>query len=281
VGKKAPIIFDEFVSPYDSFVNEHRKTSRNSLLASLLFRLEKSILENSDYLWTDTQSQAEYYAELFNIPENKFMAIPVAADETLFKPSTPPWKESDPEPFTVFTYATFLPLHGMEFILLAADQLKSLPIRFVIAGGKGKKLDAFLQLKQELGLDSVSHIPWIEYELLPAQINRADLCLGGPFGNTAQAQRVITGKTLQFMACGVATVVGINRESHQFSDHKNCLLVTQGDPTSLANAISWSYHHPAEIKKIGRLGRELYDQKFSIGALQKHTQSFFEGIGYD
>lgn len=278
VGKKAIIVFDEFVSPYDSFVFERKKTNPDSMIAKILYQVEKSILDDSNYLLSDTRSQAEHYSELFKVPLEKFSVMNVTADEELFSPLAYPKEYKYPEIFNIFTYATFLPLHGMDTILRAAKLLKDLPIRFVIAGGKGKELDSFNALRHQLKLTKVTHIPWIEYSELPAFIRGAQLCLGGPFGGTSQAGRVITGKTFQFLACGSPTVIGENEETRFFKDQQNCLLASQSNPESLAKAISWAYHNQEKLESIGNKGRILYETYFSMKVLQNRINLFMVDI---
>jgi glycosyltransferase involved in cell wall biosynthesis len=277
-GRRNRIIFDEFVSPYDSFVNERRLLKSNSLMAKLVYSIEKSILNDADFIITDTPSQVEYFASMFNIPDHKFSFVNMSTDENLFTFTGTKKKYEFPEPFVVFTYATFLPLHGMDIILGAANLLKDLPIHFYIAGGKGKILQAFLDKKKMLGLDKFDHTPWIEYTELPAYIRGADICLGGPFGNTGQGMRVVTGKTLQFLACARPTVIGKGHEDNGFEDRKNCLLVSQGDPQQLADALRWGYEHPSALHSIGINGRAMYDEKFSSDTVKKSLDQLIEEV---
>jgi glycosyltransferase involved in cell wall biosynthesis len=266
-GRKNRIIFDEFVSPYDSYVNERKSLKKGSILANLIYQIEKSILKDADFIITDTPSQVNYFAGLFKIPVNKISCVNMSTDENLFTPTGTKKQYEFPEPFVVFTYATFLPLHGMDIISEAANLIKDLPIHFYIAGGKGKTLQSFLDKKRMLGLDKFDHTQWIEYRELPAYIRGADICLGGPFGNTGQGQRVVTGKTLQFLACARPTVIGRGYEDNRFEDRKNCLLVPQGDARQLASALRWAFENQSELPKIAANGRAMYDEKFSSAAV--------------
>lgn len=238
-----------------------------------MYRVEKSILDDSDYLITDTESQAKYFSKLFCIPFEKFFVINMSVDKTIFSPDAKPRNFPHKENFIVFTYATFLPLHGMMTIAKAANEIRNLPIRFVIAGGKGRALSEFFEYLSLNNVTNIQHIPWIEPEELPSYICGADLCLGGPFGGTPQAQRIITGKTLQFLAFKKPTVIGENLETNDFENRKNCLLVNQNDPTDLANAIQWAYNNPPQLSEVARLGKETYEQKYSSEVVKKKFKS--------
>jgi glycosyltransferase involved in cell wall biosynthesis len=277
-GKHNQIIFDEFVSPYDSFVNERKVLKQGSLLAKMVYWIEKSILNDADFIITDTHSQSTHYASMLHIPMDKFAVINMSTDEKHFTCTGPKKNYNFPEPFVVFTYATFLPLHGMDIILEAANLLKDLPIHFYVAGGKGKTLQAFLDKKKWFGLDKFDHTQWIEFTQLPAYIRGADICLGGPFGDTGQGKRVVTGKTLQFLACGRPTVIGRGNEDNGFEDRVNCLLVPQGDPRQLADALRWAFEHQSELPSIGAHGRAMYEEKFSSAAVRTSLDKLIDKV---
>ncbi len=261
-GTKYPLVFDEFVSPYDSFVFERKKLPRSSLLARMLYALERRILCSATLLLTDTQAQAEHYAELLQIPRDKFHTVTISADQSLFTPDGEQYDYGTSE-FIVFTYATFLPLHGVDMILEAAARLRDWPVRFVIAGGKGVPLRNFEDKIRVQGLTNVEHIAWIDFGQLPAYIRGAGLCLGGPFGDTPQARRIITGKAVQFLACGKPTVIGRSAASECLEDRKNCLIVPQRDADALAEAITWALNNQDALSDIGRGGRMAYEHHFS------------------
>ena len=106
-------------------------------------------------------------------------------------------------------------------------------------------------------------------------IARADLCLGGPFGNTDQAQRVITGKTFQFLAMEKPVVIGRIKDNAGFEDRRNCLLVSQGDGEELARVILWCLENRDRLGDIGRNGRLLYDRLFSTECITRQLQALF------
>jgi glycosyltransferase involved in cell wall biosynthesis len=171
--------------------------------------------------------------------------------------------------FEVLFYGSFLPLHGMEVILETAALLRDQPVNFTLIGGHKADLSQFRERMATLGLQNVKHVKWVDLEELPRWIAAADLGLGGPFGNTGQARRVITGKTFQFLAMGRAVVVGETDEDYGFRDKVNCLRVPQGDAVSLASAIQWARDHGQELERIGLEGRLLYQERFSVRMASK------------
>ena len=281
IGK--PLILDHFMSPYDSLLNETRRIKKGSVVERLVFAYEKAILKNADLVLTDTLADKTFFVKTFAIPEQKISVIPVSANENLFLYSAPQ-QRTNKQKFTVFYYGTFLPLHGVDIILEAVTLLKEQPIHFKLAIGKPKikdragSDDAMAQKLGRLNLNQVTHIPWIDFAELPQWIQEADLCLGGPFGNTGQARRVIAGKTFQFLAMGKPTVVGAIEDEPHFADKQNCLLAPQGDPAALADAILWGFHNQAELAHIGERGRALYRNHFSINCVSDTLRQICECI---
>jgi glycosyltransferase involved in cell wall biosynthesis len=270
-----PLILDHLMSPYDSLLNEKRQIADGSVITTLLYSYEKSILQCSETVLTDTAAHKAYFSQLFQVDPNKIHSIPVSTDETLFGRS-PAAKESEGDLFRVLFYGSFLPLHGIDIILEAARVLQDRPIQFVIVGGKGKRLASFRKQLEGLDLPNVIHKKWVDYAELPELILTADLCLGGPFGNTGQARRVITGKTFQFLAMGKATAIGRTDQDHGFKDRENCILVDQGDAEALASAIAWAFAHRHLLGEIGQGGRELYVRDYSIDSIKPRLRTVLQ-----
>ncbi|MDQ3123749.1 MAG: glycosyltransferase family 4 protein [bacterium] len=268
-GKK--IIFDEFINPIEWFVYEHKKIKPNGLVRKSLQKIYTELLNGTQIILTDTIAHASYSANLLDLPLAKYKVIPVGTDEQVFKVMSDIEKEVK---FTVFYYATMLPLHGLTIIFKAAERVnaKNKEVLFVIVGNKPglKKLINKSVLKGA----NIKHIEWLKFEALADYARRSHLCLGGPFGNTPQAQMVITGKTYQFMSAGLPTVIGGIKDNTPFIDKQNCLLVQQGNADALSEVILWAADHPQELGEIGAKGRELFMQNFSTAQIAKKLESF-------
>ncbi len=261
------IIFDEFINMHDWFVNEHHKLKEGSLPVKLLDSYTRWIFRRSTYVLADTPAHARLSAGMYDLPDDKIVAVPVGAEEGLFRPRPKTAKKNTP--FEVFFYGNMLPLHGLTVILDAIRQLKKDDLEgmhFTLVGGRGKpemiaRIETFIT---ENDLDSyITHLPWVEYKKLPEYIANADICLGGPFGGTGQARRVVTGKTYQFLAMGKPTIIGETENTGVFSDKQNCLIVHQQDPAALAAAFVWAHEHREKLESIGKSGQVLYAKQFS------------------
>jgi glycosyltransferase involved in cell wall biosynthesis len=179
----------------------------------------------------------------------------------------------------VFTYASFLRLHGIEHVVRAAERLKShQDILFTIAGD-GPYRSRMEGLARDLGLQNVCFPGWMPFDQLPARIADADLCLGGHFSKVPKAGRVIATKTFQFLAMGKPTVVGDTLANGEVMTHRReAYFCPVADPHALATAILELRDDPALRRQLGENGLALYRQRFTVGAVARALQDVLGGL---
>jgi len=230
---RKPIIFDAFISIYDTLCFERRKFEPQSLIGRFTYWLDRYDCKIADRVILDTNAHIEYFSKTFHIPKEKFSRIFVGADQSIFYPREVMKKE---DKFTIFYYGTGLPLQGIEIILNAAKILESdSMVLFRLAGPIRRK---YKESIDSLNLKNVEYINWVPYEELPKEIAKADVCLGGHFSSVEKARRVISGKTFQFLAMKKSIIVGENKANGELLKHKkNCIMVEMANPKTLANAI--------------------------------------------
>lgn len=262
-----PLIYDHMMSPHDSLVHEKKSVRKGGLLDKLIWIYERSILKSANKVLTDSTIHSHFFASHFNIPKAHFFNIPVSTDEEMFFPKGQN-SGNDKRPFTILFYGSFLPLHGVPLILSAAKMVADLPVVFDMIGGNRINLDWFFEQIKIENLKNVHHTSWIPYSDLPNRIAQADLCIGGPLGNTGQSSRIITGKSYQFLAMGKPTIIGDVRMTHPFRHKENCLLIPQGDKVALAEAIRWAVSNQDRLPQLGDAGRALFETHFSLNYIQ-------------
>lgn len=271
--RNKPIVFDALMSPYASLSEERKLGWRGRLLAPLVFYLERSILRRADLVITDTPAHIVYYQQTFGLPSTKLCALPVSAPDVERIAPTPSSLDSS---FNVLFFGSFLPLHGVNTIVQAASLLKNLDIRFDFVGGSAQQVHSACEAA---GVTNYTHRSWVPFdELLRRDIPAAHLCLGGPFGNTRQARRVITTKTAQCLAARRPTVIGRIEHDIGFVDKQNCLLVEQADADALAEAIRWAFEQQDRLPDIGENGRKLYDAELSTHVVAERLAPLLKAL---
>ncbi|MDE2187675.1 MAG: glycosyltransferase [Betaproteobacteria bacterium] len=259
-----PLVFDALMSPSAALHEENKAGFLGRLIAPLLGALERGILRRADLVLTDTPQHVAFYIRQFGLTQDKLLAVPVGAEEPNVAVNLAATPAAD-APLKVLFYGSMLPLHGIDVIIAAAAKLADSPIRFDFIGGSARQARRLRRQCAMQGVTRYTHRRWVPMdELVDAEIPSADVCLGGPFGGTPQARRVVTGKALQSLALAKATVIGAIDEASGFLDKDNCLLVPQADPTALAAALRWCAAHRDALTSIGERGQALYRQRFSV-----------------
>lgn len=256
---RKPIIFDELIN-FEEWMYENERLTPGSRPSRWLKRFYAWLLRHCRVILADTDEHARHSAELSGIPLERYRTIPVSTVESSIT-SSQPLPSTKNEPFIVFYPNYMRRLHGTEYVLQAAVSLADNPnIQFVLSGGKEKARAACAEAAAQ-GAHVVHH-DWIPFDDM-AGFSRRGLTLGGPFGNTTQAQYVITGKTYNCLAAGFPVLIGKNKVKSELKDKQNCLIVPQANAAAIAEAVRWAATHPKELRAIGQAGRKLYQEHYS------------------
>ncbi len=270
-----PIILDAYVSTYDTLCEDRARFRPHSILGWLAYWLDRRSCQVASHVMTDTRAHAHYFAHRFSVPEAKLRPVYVGCDESLFYPRSDASLSS--RRCEVFSYGSFLPLHGAEVIVQAAALLRNRPDIHFTLGGDGVGLQGVRRMVNELGLSNVDLVGWIPTERLPAYIAEASICLGGHFSTIPKAGRVIATKTFQFIAMRKPTIVGDNAGTRElFVPGEHVYAVPMGDPAALARAIGELADSAVLRDHIAAGGYALFQERLTIRAIAKQLASLVE-----
>jgi glycosyltransferase involved in cell wall biosynthesis len=260
-ARGGPIVFNPLVSLVDTLVGDRGRFRAGSLPARLLAALDRRALRAADVVVADTQANADFLAELADLPEQHFAVCYVGAEEDVF---TPGWAPE--EPATVVFVGKLIPLHGLETILGAARFAPELLFRVIGSG----QLEPLLQSRPP----NVEWVRWVDYELLPRELYRAG-CALGIFGTSDKARRVIPNKAFQALACGVPLVTADTPAARELLvDGESAMLVPPGDPEALADALRRLTPDLAE--RLAEGGHSVYREQASEEVLGARWRALIE-----
>ncbi len=196
-----PIVWDAFLSLYNTVVEDRKLISLYNPLALALVFCEWSACRLADRIVLDTKAHGRYFVDKFTLDKHKVDCVPVGAEEFFFhsRDFQVPLRQKE-EPFTILFYGQYIPLHGVEHIVKAAQLTQAETFRWILIG-QGQERGKIDHLIQELRLDNVTCIEWVPYPELINWLGRADVCLG-IFGDTEKAGMVIPNKVFQIIAAG-------------------------------------------------------------------------------
>lgn len=270
---RKPILFDAFLSVYDTLCFDRQQFAPTSVAGRMALWLDYISCKLADIVVLDTRSHADYFHTTFQIPASKLRVLFVGADETIFYPRP----VGDMSSHLVLFYGSFLPLHGTDTIIRAAKLLESYPkIRFRIIGN-GMEYPYVRQLASQLDVQNVEFRPPVKLKDLPKEIANATVCLGGHFGTTEKAKRVIAGKTFQFLSMGKATIVGDNSANRELlTPGYDAWFCPMGNPEALADAIFVLANDSDLRTHLGYNARQTFLKKASMAVLGRQVQQMVE-----
>jgi glycosyltransferase involved in cell wall biosynthesis len=263
-----PILFDAFVSTFDTLCADRKVFSPKSPLGKIALWLDQYSCNRATRVMVDTFAQSLFFSSTIGIPQEKIDVLPVGADDRIFFPNNE-IKASDNE---VLFYGSLLPLHGVNTILNAAKILEKENIRFKLIGPfkKDNLLSEPLPLNIEL-------LPPVPLNMLPQHIAEATVCLGGHFGDSEKARRTIAGKTYQCIAMGKPTIVGANPANAELLKHtKDAWFCKMNDAQSLADAISTLMNSKQTRDEIGENAYLTFKEKASNEVLSNKLEKIIE-----
>ncbi|GGF92278.1 hypothetical protein GCM10010916_07070 [Paenibacillus abyssi] len=234
---KIKIIFDPLISAYDTIVEDRKLVSSNRLLVSMVLYLDKVSFKLADYILADTNEHKKYFSQMFDINKEKINKVIVGADTNYYFPSVPADFIDKKEKFNVLFQGTYIPLHGIKYIVDAANLLKhDKEITFTFIGN-GQMYDDIVDYSSSIGLDNIEFVPLLPQEELRNRIINSDLCLG-IFGDTEKTKRVIPNKVYQYLACAKPIITGDSLAIKELLEHnKNVYLCELANVKSLADSI--------------------------------------------
>ncbi|MFB0526149.1 MAG: glycosyltransferase, partial [bacterium] len=261
-----PLVFDPFVSRYETKVVDQKKVAPYSMQARHNFRIDKISFKLADMILADTLAHADYYARKFGINISKFSRVPIGVSDklsSLFKIGDE-GEGKKGNNFIVEFHGSFLPLQGIEHIVQAARIVatKDKTVRFELIGS-GQTFPMIKKLVENLELKNVILRGRIPFSSLPELVSRADISLG-IFGNTEKAFRVVPNKVFECLSLNKPVITGRTPAILEFfTDKENILLCEAANADSLAKAIILLRDNEELRRKIAKNGYKLIQEKFT------------------
>jgi glycosyltransferase involved in cell wall biosynthesis len=255
-----PLVWDVLMSIY-LIALERKLEKRSPLTVRLIRSLETLACRLPDLFILDTDSYASWFKQTYGIPTDRIRLVPLGADDRVFKPYK---LERTDNCFKCVYYGTYLPSHGVEYIVEAARLLsEEKNIQFDLIG-HGPNRDKILALAQTYDLRNVNFIEWMNEDELVIRAASADILLG-TFGTTPQALLTFQNKIYEGLAMAKPIITGDSpamRQSLQHGEH--IFLCKRADPQSLAEAILLLKDDPGLRERMSIQGNRFYHDNFDL-----------------
>lgn len=231
-----PIIYDAYISYYDGLTDRRQYPSWHPRL--FYGRMIDFLSSRSaNITLVINEETKKFFIKKLKAPSSRMEVLHKGADETIFYPRRVDSYE-EKEIYRVTWWGTYIPLHGIHYIIEAAELLKiKKNIKFFLIGNGQLKEEVEQQIKN-LNLDNVSLLGSLPKEELIKEIDKADIALG-IFNNSPKALRCVTNKVYEAMAMGKAIITERSSASQEvLRDKINAYLVEPGNAKALAIGIS-------------------------------------------
>ena len=230
---RKPIVFDAFISMYDSIVLDRKLVRKYSLKAKYFWWLDKLSFMVADLVIIDTNEHKKYLSKEFRINSKKIERVFLGADTNIFYPREEIEKN---QKFKVMFYGTYIPLQGIEYIVKAAKILENDKDIIFELIGDGQEKSNILELAKELKIINIVFKGNLSISELANRIFDSDVCLG-IFGNTEKTKRVIPNKVYECVAMKKPVITCDTPAERELFNDDELFFTKIADPESISNAI--------------------------------------------
>lgn len=258
--KRRPIVFDMFISLYDTAISDRALAPSESTTARLARAVDRMSMRMAQRIIADCPAHARFQADLAGLSHDRFGIVFLGADEVLFRPREDVVVDDD----LIVFYGTFVPLQGVEWIIRAAAKLKQRRYRFRLIG-RGQDKEAAVRLAERLGAANIEFLDFLPQPDLVRELAGAALCLG-IFGTSDKADRVIPHKLFEGLACGRPMLTGKTSAVTEVLTNLEVALCPTGDASALADAITALMEDEDSRHRLGSRGRSRFVSDFSLDA---------------
>jgi glycosyltransferase involved in cell wall biosynthesis len=273
---RVPVVFDPFLSRYNTRVEDRQLIARRSAGALVASWQDWSSCVSADYLVFDTHEHRRYFFDRYRL-SGPSAVLEVAIDEDTFTAEGPAGPRR--AGLDVLFYGTYIPLHGIDVILAAADRLRAqtdISFTLVGAGQERARMEARLA---ELAVGSVELVDPMPPARLAERIRAADVCLG-IFGTTLKAANVVPNKLVQCAAMGKPIVTRrSDAVARYFEDACDLCTVEPGCADALAQRIVALRDDAALRARLGLAARAAFERSFASSVLRRRLAEILVDAG--
>lgn len=278
IFSKKPIIFDAYLSIYAMLCIDRKMVKENTILSKLIYYIEKWACSLASVILLDTAEHAKRFIDLYGIDEKKVKVLYIGTDEENFYKINDLQEKKD-NYFRIVFCGHYIPLHGVEYIIKAANLLKSKEnIKFTLIGN-GQTFKENYELYKKL---KTNNIEFVDFEISRKELNiyynNADLVLG-IFGEGEKSKIVIPNKIYDAVATQSAVLSLETPAIKELFNHKeNILLVKTNNPVDIADSIMEIYNDQVLRERISINAYNLFTDRLNSNVIGNDFQNVIEYV---
>ncbi len=273
--KRIPFVHDIFISKlltyfYDRKLANVKKRFKPKIYYWFYYYLLDFLeCHLSNYILLDTASHIKYFHEKYKVPLKKFRKIYVGARDDIFHPI----KKKAKDKFIIGYWGTFIPLHGVKYMIQAFKLIENEKNILFQLIGTGQTLKSNKELAEKLNLKNINFIEKIflkgNLNELSEMISNFDIGLG-LFGKDLKTLLVIPNKLFEGMAMKIPMITCESSAIKELLTHnEDILLCEPANPKVLANSIIKLKNDELLRNKIKENAHILFNSCCTIEKLSK------------
>jgi len=234
------LVVEMYISLYDTEVRDRKRVSDGSKLARSYIEKDILALKQSDYLIHSSNQELSYWEQILNTDvDRKKVYIAPLCNVSILLPKRS-WMQDGK--LNICWWGTFIPLHGLDNILLAAKILQERNLRFTcnLFGVDNKAFFEYVEKLRSYHLESLvflrKDLNFTNGSLPNYLVNNCDLALG-IFGNTDKAYHAIPNKLIEALSLGLPTLTMNSPALREFFNPETELWTCEPTPESIAESI--------------------------------------------
>jgi glycosyltransferase involved in cell wall biosynthesis len=240
----------------------------DSMLYRLLRRIAGFLYSKADHIVVVTPAFRDHLIDKWNVPSGKLSVVSNGVETGVFSPrnnATELREEFQVQgKFVVSFIGTFGLAHGLETVIVAAEQLQSIaPDILFLLVGEGADRERIASIATEKHLANVRFVAQQPREKVPEFIAVSDVCLV-LLKKSEVFKTVIPTKMLEFMSCARPVILGVEGQAGQILENSRAgICIPPQEPAALCEAIIRLRADASMRSTLGRNGREYILRNFS------------------
>ncbi|MDH6457281.1 hypothetical protein M2102_000897 [Fusobacterium sp. PH5-7] len=280
---KKKVILDYFLSNYDTVICDRKIYSENSIFSKIYKFQDKNALKTANKIIFITRIEVERYLKIAGLSHKNisYDIIPLAKEDNFLIKGELPFFNNNNE-ITICWWGTYIPLHGLDKIILAGKILKEKNIKFkmyLFGNSEERSIPYMKQIKKMNLGDKIiirNDYTFKNKKLPEFLIKNCDIALGN-FGDSEKAKNVMLYKIVDALCLKIPILNGESIALDEFFDYENDLFRSLNTSEDIANKIiEISFLSKDEIDERVKIGYQNYQKYFSFKAFKDKVTKLVE-----
>jgi glycosyltransferase involved in cell wall biosynthesis len=262
------VITEFYISQYDTYINDRKTVKPATWKAKKLLSIDQRLIDISTELIFLNNAEKVYYLDIARRgnTEKEIHIIPIATMSK--KKAALPYTNNENSVLTLCWWGTFIPLHGLEKIIGAAEILKTKNVSFkmYLFGSSEELSQPYKSLVEEKQLSDYVFIDnnkhFSDHSLEDFLASHCDIAFGN-FGDSVKARTVLVNKIVEAASMGIPVISQETAGLTEYFEDNKSIVFAKPTPEGIAEKIMEVMKKKTLLLNIAKQSHEVYRNNFS------------------